>query len=102
MRLSVTTSLRSVFNGRDEVNVSEVLSVVFAFYSEQQLLRYGAHHRLTALSRRYKSGTPISDADRSHLVMVGVKKAARLASRCVGGVWFVIDSKKGVASRVRQ
>ena len=102
MQRSVTESLRSVFNGRDEVNVSEVFAVVFAAYSEQELLRLGAHHRQTALSRRYKAGTPISDAERSHLVMLGVKKAARGAARCVGGVWFVIDSKKGVALRVRR
>ena len=102
MRRSVAESVRAVFGERDDVPVNEIYAVAFAAYSQQELLRFGTHCTSSAISRDYRDGKPISDDARMRLLMIGVKRAARCAAKCHRGVWFVIDDKKGVASRVRR
>lgn len=90
----------SAMGSRDQISIDELRSVVFAAYSEEELLRRGtyANGQKTGARAAYAAGDPISAPARAAIVSRGIGHVVRAIGR---RGWIEVDTKAGVARRVR-
>lgn len=91
------------FGSRDEITLDELRSVVFAAYSEPELMRRGAYYsgKKTSLTASYISGEHVDDSGKRLLVRLGISKLV-MDLRRSGGGGFTFDKEAGIVSRVRK
>ena len=88
-------------NGRDEISMDEMRSIIFGQYSLAELMRRAAYRNpKTKICRAFLLGDAISSKDREHLSHLGIEVVInnlRFQSK-----WIEIDKKNGVVKRVRK
>jgi hypothetical protein len=89
-------------HARDQMTLDELRSVIFATYSEPELMRRGAYYtgKKSRAQAAYIAGEFVDESAKKNLVSLGISKVVRDTNERLKA-YVVLDKQKGVLRRVR-